>query len=60
MTVNPFYLVTFSPSANIYTARQINLPCSITSCAQPHKEICRFAAVAGAILTADLIGREYN
>lgn len=58
MTVNPFYLVIFSPSANIYTARQINLPCSITSCAQPHKEI--FAAVAGAILTADFIGREYN
>lgn len=46
-------------SRSIYTARQINLPCSITSCAQPHKEICRFAAVAGAILLADFIGQEY-
>ncbi len=29
-------------------------------CAQPHKEICRFAAEAGMLLTADFIGREYS
>lgn len=28
-------------------------------CAQPHKEICRFAAASSAILTAGFIGREY-
>lgn len=26
----------------------------------PHKEICRFTAATGTILTADIIGREYN
>lgn len=43
-----------------YTERQINLPLSIIRCAQPHKEIYRFAVAAGAILTADFIGREDN
>lgn len=43
-----------------YTERQRNLPLRITGCIQPHKEICRFAAAAGAILTADFICREYN
>ncbi len=33
-------------SRSIYTARQINLPCSITRCAQPNEELCRFAAAA--------------
>jgi hypothetical protein len=42
-----------------YTERQINLPPSITGCTQPYKEICRFAAAAGAILMADFIGYEY-
>ncbi len=35
-------------------------PLSIIGCAQPHEEICRFAAAVGAILTADFICREYN
>ncbi len=43
-----------------YTERQRNLPLRITGCIQPHKEICRFAAAAGAILAADFIGREYK
>lgn len=42
-----------------YTESQIYLTLSITGCAQPHEEFCRFAAAAGAILTADFIGREY-
>ena len=29
-------------------------------CAQPYEELCRLAAAAGAILTADFIGREYH
>ena len=28
--------------------------------AQPHEELCRFAAAAGAIFTADFIGRGYE
>ena len=43
-----------------YTVRQINLPRSITCCAQPNKEVCPFAAATGAILAADFIGCEYN
>ena len=42
-----------------YTEEQKHLLLSIRGCAQPHKEICRFAAAAGAILTADFIDREY-
>ncbi len=43
-----------------YTEEQKHLLLSIRGCAQLHKEICRFAAAAGAILTADFICREYN
>ena len=43
-----------------YTEEQKYLLLSIRECAQPHKEICRFAAAAGAILTADFICHEYN
>jgi len=42
-----------------YTEEQKHLLLSIRGWAQPHKEICRFAAAAGAILTADFIDREY-
>ncbi len=41
-----------------YTEEQKYLLLSIRECAQPHKEICRFAAAVGAILTADFIGLE--
>lgn len=40
--------------------RQINLPLGITGRAQPHKKLCRFAAVSCAILTAYFIGRELS
>ncbi len=40
--------------------RSKRLTASMTRCAQPHKEICRFAAAGGAILTANFIDREYN
>ncbi len=42
-----------------YTKRQKHLPLSINGCARQHKETCRSAAAAGAILTADFISREY-
>lgn len=29
-------------------------------CAQPHEEVCSFAAAAFEILTADFTGHEYN
>lgn len=44
---------------DIYRGAKL-LPHSTRGCAQPHKETCRFAAAAGAILTADLIDREYR
>ena len=33
--------------------------CKSYTARQQHKEVCRFAAVTGAILTADFNGREY-
>ena len=51
---------TSSRNHNIYTERQINLTTGINGCAQPYAKLCRFAAVAGAILTADFVGCEYR